>query len=47
MRPIARAVERALRVLGVDRGVARADAVRAWHDAAITAMVRSIKKIGN
>jgi len=34
VRPIARAVERALRVLGVDRDVARADAVRAWHDAA-------------
>ena len=34
MRPIARAVERALRVLGVDRDVARADAVRAWRDAA-------------
>ena len=34
MRPIARAVERALRVLGVDRDVARADAVRAWQDAA-------------
>ena len=34
MRPIARAVERALRVLGVDRDVARADAIRAWQDAA-------------
>lgn len=34
MRPIARAVERALRALGVDRDVARADAVRAWGDAA-------------
>jgi len=34
VRPIARAVERALRVLGVDRDVARADAIRAWQDAA-------------
>jgi len=34
VRPIARAVERALRALGVDRDVARADAVRAWSDAA-------------
>jgi hypothetical protein len=34
MRPIARAVERALHALGLDRDVARAEAVRAWHDAA-------------
>jgi Dna[CI] antecedent DciA-like protein len=34
VRPIARALGRALHALGVDREVARADAVRAWPDAA-------------
>lgn len=34
MRPIGRAVELALRRLGLDRDVARADALRAWADAA-------------
>ena len=34
MRPIARAVERALHLLGMDRDVARAEAVRAWPAAA-------------
>jgi len=34
MRPIARAVRGALQALGIDRNVARADAVRAWHAAA-------------
>jgi hypothetical protein len=36
MRPIARAIESALRTLGIDRDVARADAVRAWPAAATT-----------
>ena len=36
MRPIARAIESALRTLGIDRDVARADAVRAWSAAATT-----------
>jgi len=34
MRPIAHAIQSALRTLGIERGVARADAVRAWHAAA-------------
>jgi predicted nucleic acid-binding Zn ribbon protein len=34
MKPIGRVVEQALKALGVDRDVARADAVRAWADAA-------------
>ena len=34
MRPIARAIQSALRTLGIDQDVARADAVRAWHGAA-------------
>jgi predicted nucleic acid-binding Zn ribbon protein len=38
MRPIARAVQSALRTLGIDQGVARADAVRAWHAAATTVL---------
>ena len=38
MRPIGRAVENALRLLGVDRDVARADAIRAWPDAAIAVL---------
>ena len=36
MRPIARVLGQALRALGVDREVARADAVRAWQDAAVS-----------
>ena len=36
MRPIARAIQSALRTLGIDQGVARADAVRAWENAATT-----------
>ena len=35
MRPLARAVDRALHALGMDRDVARADAVRAWPNAAV------------
>ena len=38
MRPIARAIESALRTLGIDRDVARADAVRAWPAAATTVL---------
>ena len=38
MRPIARAIERALRTLGIDQDVARADAVRAWAAAATTVL---------
>lgn len=38
MRPIGRAIERALHALGVDRDVARADAVRAWSDAAVSVL---------
>ncbi len=34
MKPIGRVLDRALRVMGVDRDVARADAVRAWSEAA-------------
>lgn len=34
MRPIARAVRGALRALGIERDVARADAVRVWEAAA-------------
>jgi len=34
MRPIARAVDRALHALRLDRDVARADAVRAWPEVA-------------
>ncbi len=34
MRPIARVLRSALRALGIERDVARADAVRAWHAAA-------------
>lgn len=34
MRPITRVVDRTLRALGIDRDVARADAVRAWEGAA-------------
>ncbi len=35
MKPIRRALERTLRALGVDRDVARADAVHAWRDVAV------------
>jgi predicted nucleic acid-binding Zn ribbon protein len=38
VRPIGRAVERALRVLGMDRAVARADAVRVWSEAAASVL---------
>ncbi len=38
MKPIGRVVERALRLMGVDRDVARADAVRAWSDAAVSVL---------
>ena len=31
MRPIARAIQTALRTLGIEGDVARTDAVRAWH----------------
>jgi len=34
MRPIARAIQSALRTLGIEGEVARADAVSAWHAAA-------------
>jgi len=34
VRPIARAVDRALHALRLDRDVARADAIRAWPEAA-------------
>lgn len=36
MKPIARVLDQALRAFGVDREVARADAVRAWGDAAVS-----------
>ncbi len=38
MRPIARAIQSALRTFGIDQGVARADAVRVWHEAATTVL---------
>ena len=38
MRPIARAIRSALRTLGIDQGVARADAIRVWHAAATTVL---------
>jgi predicted nucleic acid-binding Zn ribbon protein len=38
VKPIGRAVDRALRVLGMDRDVARADAVRAWPQAALSVL---------
>jgi predicted nucleic acid-binding Zn ribbon protein len=38
VKPIGRVVERALRLMGVDRDVARADAVRAWSDAAVSVL---------
>ena len=36
MRPIARAIQNALRTLGIENDVARADAVRAWQTVATT-----------
>ena len=41
MKPIGRAVDRALRALGLDRDIARADAVRAWDDARLCQAVRA------
>ena len=38
MRPIARAIQSALRTLGIDQDVARADAVRVWHTAATSVL---------
>jgi prephenate dehydrogenase len=38
MKPIGRAVAQALRRMGIDRDVARADAVRAWSDAAVSVL---------
>lgn len=38
MRPIGRAIQSALRTLGIDREVARADAVRVWQAAATTVL---------
>jgi predicted nucleic acid-binding Zn ribbon protein len=38
VKPIARVLDRALRAFGVDREVARADAVRAWADAATSVL---------
>ncbi len=38
MKPIGRALDLALRKLGLDREVARADAVRAWADAAVNVL---------
>ncbi|HUQ42268.1 MAG TPA: DciA family protein [Candidatus Limnocylindrales bacterium] len=38
MKPLARVLDRALRSLGMDRDVARADAVRAWSAAAASVL---------
>jgi predicted nucleic acid-binding Zn ribbon protein len=38
VKPIARVIGRALRAFGVDRDVARADAVRAWAEAAVSVL---------
>ena len=38
MKPLGRAVDLALRAMGMDRDVGRADAVRVWSDAAITVL---------
>lgn len=38
MKPIARALDRALRALGIDRDVARADGARAWPEAAASVL---------
>jgi predicted nucleic acid-binding Zn ribbon protein len=53
MRPITRAVESALRALGIDRDVARADAVREWPAAATAilgadaSMTRAVRADGD
>lgn len=38
MRPIARAIQSALRTLGIEHDVARADAVRVWQTAAMAVL---------
>lgn len=38
MKPIARALDHALRALGIDRDVARADAARVWMEAAVSVL---------
>jgi predicted nucleic acid-binding Zn ribbon protein len=38
MKPIARALDHALRAMGIDRDVARADAARAWTEAAVSVL---------
>jgi len=38
MKPIGRVIGRALRLMHLDRDVARADAVRAWTDAAVSVL---------
>lgn len=38
MKPIARALDHALRALGIDRDVARADAARVWTEAAVSVL---------
>lgn len=38
MKPIARAIQSTLRTLGIDRDVARADAMREWQAAAMTVL---------
>jgi predicted nucleic acid-binding Zn ribbon protein len=38
VRPIARAIQSALKSLGIEGDVARADAIRVWHAAATTVL---------
>ena len=38
MKPIARVLDHALRALGIDRDVARADAARVWTEAAMSVL---------
>ena len=38
MKPIARALDQALRAMGIDREVARADAARVWTEAAVSVL---------
>ena len=38
MKPIARALDHALRAMGIDRDVAQADAARAWAEAAVSVL---------
>ena len=38
MKPLGRAVDLALRAMGMDRDVGRADAVRAWSEAAVSVL---------